>query len=148
MAFITIVLLVVGMMVSLMQFQRGSPAVKLVKLAEQIRNEFKVENVGADVRIEPMPGHLRITYLTRVDTKFDSTVQNQEMWKVAEFAIKKYEGSDRPRLGEIQVSRSESHGSGCFQQTYVAHVTVPNPYKGKAPGFPPGDPMAPAPREK
>jgi len=147
MGFVTVALLVVGMMVSLMQFQQGSPAVKFVKLAELIGREFKVENVGADVRMDPAPGNLRITYFTRVDTKFDISLQNQEMRKIAEFAIKNYEGSDRHQLGEIQINRSESHGSGCFQQTYVGRFTLPNPYKGRALPNSSGGSLIP-PREK
>jgi len=139
MGFLTIALLIVGMMMSLMQFQKV-PAVKLVKLAEQVQQEFKFDNVGADVRTEPKPGTLRITYLSRVDTKFDSTLQNQEMKKVAEFAIKKYEGVDRPMLADIQVTRSETHGSGCFQTTYVGNFTLLNPFKGRS-----GLPFAPPP---
>lgn len=149
MGFVTITLLIVGMMISLMQFQKGSPAVKFVKLAELVGREFKVDNVGADVRMDPAPGNLRITYLTRVDSKFDTSVQNAEMRKVAEFAIKNYEGSDRHHLGEIQVVRSETHGSGCFQTTYVARFTLPNSYKGKGMPHGPGGPFVqPPPREK
>jgi hypothetical protein len=130
MGFVTVTLLVVGMMISLTQFQAGSPAVKFVKLAEQIGREFGIETVAAEVRVDPAPGSLRISYLTRVDSKFDLTVQNAEMKKIAEYAIKNYQGNDRSWISDVQIQRSETHGSGCFQQTYLAHFTLPNPYRG------------------
>jgi hypothetical protein len=148
MGFLTITLLVVGMMMSLTQFQAASPAVKFVKLAEQISHEFKLEPVAAEVRLQPPPGALRVTYLTRVDTKFDITAQNAEMKKIAEFAIKNYQGNDRNWISDIQIQRSETHGSGCFQQTYVANFTLPNPYRGNRNNpDSPGAPMV-SPRDK
>ena len=136
---LTLLLLVAGMVLSLDQFTVSSPAVKWVKLAEQITHDFKLDTTAAEVRIGLPTSSLRVAYVTHEDSKFDLSAQNAEMEKIARFAIGKYEGSDRRKIDEVQVTRSEIHGRGCFQQTYVAHFTLANPFRmgaGAATVFP------------
>lgn len=129
MGLVTALVLSIAMALSLSQFQEV-PAVDWVRLAELTTTEFKLENVAVRVNLRDNPSSMRITYLTRVDSKFDITAQNAEMEKVAKFAVEHYKGRELNKIDQIQITRSETHGSGCFQQTYVATFTHKNPRKG------------------
>ena len=135
MGVITILALSMGMVVSLGQFQEV-PAVDWVKVAAAIAAEFKFENVSARVVFHgDAPSAMRITYTTKPNANFDSSAQNVEMETVAKFAVENYKGKDLRKIDQIEINRSEIHGRGCFQTTYVATFTYPNP-KQKAPGDP------------
>ena len=117
-----------------------------VKLAELITAEFKAKNVAVRVNLTMPPGLLKISYLAAIDSNYNLSVQNAEMEKVARFAAQNYKGKDLRYIGEVRVSRTEIHGSGCFQQTYVADFTMPLPRRSA--GIPaPGDSSFP-PRER
>ncbi len=147
MGLVTMLVLAAGMMVSLGQFSE-TPAVEWVRLAELIGREFKAEPVGVRVNMRSMPSVMIINYSSLVDTKFNVSLQNAEMEKLARFAISNYKKDREQRLiEEIQVTRSETHGSGCFRQTYVAHYTLKNPFYNAAPPlFPGGPPIRPGQR--
>jgi len=114
-----------GMMVSLGQFQE-IPAAEWVKCATAISNEFNFENVVVKVNLRNPPSSMKISYVTKESSKFDSSAQNVEMEKVAQFALQNYKGKDLTRIDQVEITRSEIHGRGCFQTTYVANLTVPN----------------------
>ncbi len=128
MGLITMLLLAAGMAVSLGQFQE-IPAVEWVRLAESIGREFKADPVSVKLSLRKTPSAMEIAYSSLVDSKFDLSVQNAEMEKLARYAIKTYKGKEQTLVDEIQITRSETHGRGCFQQTYVAHFTLPNPLR-------------------
>ena len=128
----TALALTVGMMVSLGQFTE-TPAIEWIKLAEALTKEFNLQNVSVRVNIANRPTSMRISYLTRTDSKFNLSVQNAEMENVANFAVKNYRGRDLTAIDQVQVTRSETHGSGCFQQTYVATFMLPNPIRTLTP---------------
>lgn len=137
---VTALLLAVGMMMSLGQFQ-GAPAAEWVRLAESITRAFNLEKVAVRVDISSMPTSLTVSYITRADSKFDITQQNAEMEHVARFAAEFYKGRDAGMIEQVKIARSETHGSGCFQQTYVANFTLANPRRRLqvevTPGFAP-----------
>lgn len=147
MAAITALVLSLGMMISLGQFQE-LPAADWVKLAEATTAEFKLEKVSVRVSLSESPTAMHLHYLTKQDTKFSSTIQNAEMERVAEFAVKTYTGRDLYQIEKVLITRSETHGSGCFQQTYVANLTYTNPRRTPpqgirrigGPSFPPRPP--------
>jgi hypothetical protein len=149
MGLVTAMVLAFGMMISLSQFQEV-PAAEWVKLAESTTHEFKLENVSVRVNLNSVPSVMRIGYLTRADSKFDLTQQNVEMEKIANFAVQNYKGREMGQIDQVQINRSETHGSGCFQQTYVANFTLANPRLRTGPGNLPGPPGRPPfpPREK
>ena len=62
-----------GMMVFLGQFQEV-PAAEWVKLAEATTAEFKLEKVAVRVNLLASPSALQINYLTKADTKFNTSV--------------------------------------------------------------------------
>ncbi|MBI3856058.1 MAG: hypothetical protein HY293_10255 [Planctomycetes bacterium] len=132
---ITALFLSIMMVLSLGQFTE-IPAADWVKLAEATTAEFKLEQVAVRVSFRENPSQMRITYLTRINSKFDTSAQNAEMEKIANFAAQNYKGRDLGKIDQIQITRSETHGSGCFQQTYVAHFTLNNPRKGSKQLFP------------
>ena len=136
MGLMTALFLAIGMMVSLGQFKE-TPAIEWVRLGEIIGREFKADPVGVRVNMRSKPSAMIINYASLVDTKFNVSLQNAEMEKVAQYAIENYNKAREHRLiEEIQVTRSETHGRGCFKQTYVAHYTVKNPlYTTSPPGF-------------
>jgi hypothetical protein len=137
---ITMLLLTLGMMLSLEKFQT-TPAAEWVKLAEQIGREFKAEPVSIRVSLHSVPRVMVINYSSLLDSHFDLTAQNGEMEKVARFALKNFK--DAKKVDEVQVTRSETHGRGCFRQTYVGNFTLPNPVQ-KEDAFPfPGTPSSP-----
>jgi hypothetical protein len=125
---LTVLLLAVGMAMTLGQFQEV-PAAEWVRLSESIGREFKAENVSVRVLLQKNPTAMAISYSSLVDSKFNLSMQNTEMESVASYAIKAYKGREQTMLDEIQITRSETHGRGCFQQTYVAHFTLPNPLR-------------------
>jgi len=139
---VTLLLISIAMIISLSQFQE-TPSVEWVRLAEQITAEFKAKNVAVRVNLNMPPGSLRVSYLAGLDSNYDLAVQNAEMERVAKFALQNYKGKDLRYVGEVKINRTEIHGSGCFQQTYVADFTLPVPRRPAgmpAPGessFPP-----------
>jgi hypothetical protein len=139
----TVLLVSIAMVFSLAQFKEV-PAGEWVKLAEAITSEFKAKSVSVRVNLS-VPGVMRIAYLAGIDSNYNLDVQNKEMEKVARFAIQNYKGKDLTYIEEVRVTRSETHGSGCFQQTYVANFTLPVPRRAtelRGPGgasFPPRD---------
>lgn len=136
MGLLTMLLMAMGMAISLGQFQEV-PAVEWVRLGETIGREFRAEQVGIKVNLRVQPSVLVVTYSSLLDTKYDLSVQNAEMEKVATYAITNLSRREQMLVDEIQVTRSETHGRGCFRQTYVAHFTLPNPLRRPAdrPGY-------------
>ena len=159
MGMVTLLLVSIAMILSLSQFQE-TPTVEWVKLAEQITGEFKAKNVSVRVNLNMPPGLLKVTYLAGLDSNYDIAIQNAEMEKVASFAAANYKGKDLKYIGEVLVNRTEIHGSGCFQQSYVADFKYTVPRRQNrfgapgdlapgdlAPGEPPGSSAFP-PRER
>jgi hypothetical protein len=127
MGVITILALTMGMVVSLGQFQEV-PAAEWVKVAAMVAEQFKFENVNARVQMRSEgPSALKISYITKPSPSFDSSAQNVEMENVAKYAIENYKGKDVTKIDQVEINRSEIHGRGCFQTTYVATFTMPNP---------------------
>ena len=139
MGLLTLREMAVGRAISLGQVQETS-AIEWVRLSESIAREFKVEHVGVRLTLRSSPSVLAVSYTSPVDSKFDLSAQNAEMEKIARFAVSNYKVPREQRLvDEIRVTRSETHGRGCFQQTYVSHFTLPNPMRRtELPGFPGG----------
>jgi hypothetical protein len=130
--FLTVVFLVLAMWVMLGQFG-ASPYSSSSKIAYSIRGEFHFESVGTATRYEGLKNVFLVAYETHLNSNFNLAAQNAEMQKVAEYAATKFEPGDRRRVDEIQVKRTEIHGSGCFQQSYVAGHSIPNPYRNVLP---------------
>jgi len=152
MAALTAVALVMGMMLSLGQLQEV-PAAEWVKLAEATTARFNLEKVSVRVDLLAKPTAMQLSYLTRADTKFDTTVQNAEMESVAQFAVNTYKGKDLHLIENVTITRSETHGSGCFQETYVANFSYVNPRRTPPSGrfglpVTPRDPNAPSPFDR
>jgi len=83
-----------------------------------------------------------INYSSLVDSHYDLSVQNSEMESIAKFSLQNY--SQAKKVDEVQVTRSETHGRGCFQQTFVSHFTYPNPARQETlPQFPGDLPQPP-----
>lgn len=133
MGLISALVLSLAMMMGLSSFKDHASA-EWVKLAEQTTNEFKFTNVAVRVSLIGNPTAMKISYHTPLDSKFDLSAQNAEMEKVAQYAAKNYKGRDLNQIDQFQITRSETHGSGCFKQTYVATLNVPNPRRGAIPG--------------
>ncbi len=134
---LTAMLLSIFMLVTLDTYQQ-SPAGNRFKFAESVRAQFQFESAGADVT--PVDGRmiLRISYLTKKSSKYDTTAQRQEMESVTAFAAKTYDGRDRSTIQEIQVRRTEVRGRGCFQKTYTDnHRIAAPPEWHKRPKLPP-----------
>ncbi|HZE98368.1 MAG TPA: hypothetical protein VE981_15155 [Planctomycetota bacterium] len=140
----TVLFLAVGMTMTLSQFQE-TPAIEWVRLGETISREFKAQNVGVRVNLRSNPGAMIVNYESLVDSHFDLSMQLAEMEKVAAFVAATYKGRDLALFDEIQVTRSESHGRGCFRQTYSSHQNYPNPMRKKnlPPPFPGSQPLTP-----
>ncbi len=136
----TALILVVAMMLSLGQLQEV-PAAEWVKVAEATTARFNLEKVSVRVDLVSKPTSMQLAYLTKNDTKFDTTVQNAEMEGVAQFAINTYKGKDLYLIENVLVTRSETHGRGCFQETYVAKLTYVNPRRTQPARF--GLPIVP-----
>jgi len=130
--FLTVVILVIAMLGALRQFG-DSPHSNATKLALAIKGEFHFESVVTGTRNEGVKGFLIIHYETHADSKFNQEAQTGEMQRVAQFAAGKFDASDKRNIDEIQVRRTEIHGRGCFQQSYVATHTLPNPHRGAPP---------------
>ena len=148
---VTLLLVSVAMMFSLTQFQE-TPSGDWVKLAELLTPEFKTQSVAVRVILNAPP-HMKISYVAGVDSKYDLASQNAEMERLARFALANYKGKDKRYLTEIRVHRTEVHGSGCFQSTYVSNFTLPVPkQEWELPGAPqaprPGGESSFPPREK
>lgn len=137
MGMLTMLALALGMALSLGQFTEV-PAVEWVRVSETIAREFKAEQVSTRINLRSSPSVMTVTYSSLIDTKYDLSVQNAEMENVAKYAITNYKGREQTLVDEIQVTRSETHGSGCFKQTYVAHFTLQNPLRKADRMGPPG----------
>jgi hypothetical protein len=138
MGLVTILALSMGMVISLGQFQEA-PAAEWVKLAQAITEQFKLQNVSVRVNFRgDGPIAMKIAYIAKATSNFDSSAQNVEMESVAKFSLENYKGKDLGKIDRVEIVRSEIHGSGCFQTTYVANFMYLNPRK-KLPGSPFGD---------
>jgi hypothetical protein len=142
MGFITLLMMAMGMLISLGQFQEV-PAAELVRLSQAIGREFNAENVGVKVRMHSTTTAFVVTYSSLVDSKYDLSLQNKEMEDVANYAIRNFRGREQSALDQIEVTRTETHGRGCFSQSYVSHFTLANPMKRAI--FRPGMPAVPPP---
>jgi hypothetical protein len=141
MGLMTLLVMSMAMMLTLGQFQE-TPAAEWVKLAEQTGRQFKANPVSIRVNLRSLPRVMVISYSSLVDSHYDLSLQNTEMENVAKYALQNYK--DAKKVDEVHVTRSETHGRGCFQQTYVAHFTLPNPRRKEEaspfpdpPSFPP-----------
>jgi len=129
------------MMLSLGQFQETS-ASEWVKLAELAGRQFKAKPISVRVNLKSTPKSMVINNSSLVDSHYDLSVQNSEMESIAKFSLQNY--SQAKKVDEVQVTRSETHGRGCFQQTFVSHFTYPNPNRQEAsPRFPVDLPQPP-----
>src|SRR6185436_2020247 len=127
MGLVTMLALSMGMMVSLGQFQEV-PAADWVKLAQGISEQFKFDNVTVRVDLQTGgPSKLKVAYITKSNSGHDSSAQNVEMENVAKFATDNYKGRELSRIDKVEITRSEIHGKGCFQTTYVANLSSDNP---------------------
>lgn len=133
MGLVSMLVLAVGMMMTLGQFQE-TPAAEWVKLAELIGREFKANPVSVRVTQHTFPVAIVINYTSLQDSHFNLSAQNQEMESIAKFALSNYK--ERRRIEEVRLTRTEIHGRGCFKQTYVSYLTVQNTTRG-GPGIPP-----------
>ena len=124
MGFVTLLLVTIAMVMSLTQFQE-TPSSEWVRLAEQITTEFKAQNVSVRVNLNVPPGSLRIGYLAGIHSNYSLEAQNAEMQRVAQFAAANYKGKDMRYVREVKVTRTETHGRGCFQTTYEGSFTLP-----------------------
>jgi hypothetical protein len=141
MGLLTMLALSMGMMLSLNQFTESS-ASEWVKLAELTGRQFKAKPISVRVNLKNTPRLMVITYSSLVDSHYDLSVQNTEMENVSKFALQNY--SQAKKIDEVQVTRSETHGRGCFQQTFVSHFTYPNPNRQEPlPRFPVDFPQPP-----
>ena len=128
MGMLSMLALALGMAISLGQFTEA-PAVEWVRVSEGVAREFNAEQVSTRINLRVSPSVMTVSYSSLVDTKYDLSVQNAEMENVAKYAINSYKGREQTMVDEIQITRSETHGSGCFKQTYVAHFTLQNPLR-------------------
>jgi len=144
MGMVTLLLISIAMMFSLSQFQE-TDSKDWVKIAEQITSEFKAKSVAVRINFAMPPGYMKISYVAGIDSKYDLASQNAEMERMARFAVATYKGKDIKYVTEIRVNRTEVHGSGCFQSTYVSNYTLQVPRRERefqTPGGPiPGEPV-------
>ena len=126
--FLTVIILVMSMLLMLKQYGDSTYS-SSTKHALAIRNKFAFESVGTGTRDDGARCFLLIQYETHADSKFDLSAQMREMQKVAEFAVEKLDPAERKRFDEIRVRRTEIHGRGCFQQSFVANHSLPNPHR-------------------
>jgi hypothetical protein len=134
--FLTAIILVVMMLFMLKRFG-DSPLSKTTRVAQFIRSQFHFDSVGANLEAGTLKTVLNVHYETKIDSKFSTDFQNAEMKSVAEFALTKVDPFERRSIDEVRVQRAEVRGGGCFQRTYLADYTVPNPYRGPTvPGVP------------
>ena len=124
MGLLTALALSMAMMLSLGQFTETSAA-EWVKLAEQAGRQFKAKPISVSVNLRNTPRTMAITYSSLVDSHYDLSLQNKEMEDIAKYSLQNY--SQAKKVDEVQVTRSETHGRGCFQQTFVSHLTYTNP---------------------
>jgi hypothetical protein len=127
MGIILVSLLAMGMWMTLAMVQETPGSMR--KLSGTLRDRFGFESVGATIRFDGARTLLSVVYETRADSRSNLSVQKAEMRNVAEFAIAKYDGSDKNDLDAIVVTRTETHGNG---QSHVAHHTEPNPGKRRS----------------
>jgi hypothetical protein len=141
MGLLSMLALSMGMMLSLGQFQETS-ASEWVKLAEMAGRQFKAKPISIRVDLRSTPKIMVISYSSLVDSHYDLSVQNTEMENIAKFSLQNY--SQAKKVDEVQVTRTETHGRGCFQQSFVSHLTYPNPNRQEPiPGFRPDFPQPP-----
>jgi len=142
MGLVTMLALSMGMMLSLNQFQEV-PAAEWVKLSQAIADRFQFDNVTVKVDLHTGgPSKMKVAYITKANSGNDSSAQNVEMENVAKFATENYKGRELSKIDKVEVHRSEIHGRGCFQTTYVANMTYDNP-KRRLHGFPSAPPPPP-----
>jgi len=141
MGLLSMLVLSMAMMLSLEQFKETS-ASEWVKLAEVTGRQFKANPISVRVNLRSTPRTMVINYSSLVDSHYDLSIQNTEMEEVSKFALQNY--SQAKKVDEVQVTRSETHGRGCFQQTFVSHFTYPNPNRQEVlPRFPVDTPQPP-----
>jgi hypothetical protein len=141
MGLLSMLALSMGMMLSLGQFQETS-ASEWVKLAEMAGRQFKAKPISVRVDLRSTPKIMVIAYSSLVDSHYDLSVQNTEMEDIAKFSLQN--NSQAKKVDEVQVTRTETHGRGCFQQSFVSHFTYPNPSRQEPiPGFRPDFPQPP-----
>jgi hypothetical protein len=146
MGFITVMIIVVAMLLSLTMFQQ-SPASNRARLAQEVKNEFGFPEVGSDVRDILGRTVLIVSYESPVDSKYDLAVQKAEMEKVATFVEGKYDGDDRRSIQELRVRRREVKARGCWKKLIESDHSIQNP-RFPAPKSPlrttaPGERMVP-----
>jgi hypothetical protein len=117
MGLLSMLALSMGMMLSLGQFQETS-ASEWVKLAEMAGRQFKAKPISVRVDLRSTPKIMVIAYSSLVDSHYDLSVQNTEMEDIAKFSLQNY--SQAKKVDEVQVTRTETHGRGCFQQSFVS----------------------------
>ena len=122
-------ILTVAMLFMLKRFG-DSPLSKGTRISQFVKSQFHFDSVGTDVQPGTQKTVLFIHYETRIDSKFSTEFQTNEMRAVAEFALTKIDPFERRSIDEVLVRRAEVRGSGCWQRTYTGDVTVVNPYRG------------------
>lgn len=131
-------LLSMAMCMTMMTFPE-SQAGHLAKLALAVQNKFQADRATVNLRREEGKKFLRVVYHTHKSVGFDLSAQSQEMKEVGTFALDAYDGKDKREIDEVRVTRAETRGRGCWQNTYTAHETVPNPARTAPDLFRPRD---------
>jgi hypothetical protein len=124
---LTTLFLVMGMLMTLTQFE-GTPGWMLTKLGNSIKSQFDFISAGTEQAYDGRRTTLKIQYQSKPGRlAFNQELAREEMKKVAEFAIQKTDSRERINIDDIAVRRIEVHGRGCFQNTYSAEFSMPNP---------------------
>ena len=119
--------MVVAMMIGLENLNEGE-AGNRVKLGNEIKDVFDVEDVGVLALDKDDKRILRITYRTERNTDYDLQAQLAEIEKISTYAGKHYNGKDRKQINEFFVIRTEVLHRGCWTGTEVTEATHPNPH--------------------
>jgi len=125
--FVTVILMVVMMLVSLNAYKR-SPAANRAKFSNLVRETFGFTEVGAGVRDSNGLLVLQVEFLSPVESNFSDDVMNAEIQKVIDFAQKRYDGTDRRLINRLLVRRTEIQGSGCWRRTLEREMAVDKPF--------------------
>lgn len=133
--FVTVILMVVLMLVSLTAFQ-GSPAANRARLANQIRESFGFPEVAAGVKDIDGRLLLRIDYLAHTTSKFDDSFMTAEIRRVIAFVQENYDGREKRSIREIRVRRTEIQGKGCWQRRLERDLTQESPFPEPPPPLP------------
>jgi hypothetical protein len=135
--FISVMSLVIAFLLVFKSFGE-SPYSSGAKVAVAVRDEFHLDAAASAILHEAQKTVLVVQYQTHADSKFNLAAQNQEMQGVAVFAAGKLEPAERRKVDEVRVRRTEIHGSGCMQRSYVTDLAIPNPLRNADPlGLPP-----------